>query len=227
MFSERDQSVTLAPETVRTTLDALIRARGDDYASVSRLIGRNPTYVQQFIRRGVPRRLSEDDRKTLSAYFAVPEHVLGGPADRAGRAVAATTAGLRDEQDYVLIPALGSDGDGVATALAFQARWARRLASGAIDALAVLTVTGETMAPTLTAGDAVIVDTADGAGALRDGLYALRTGGRFDIRRLTVNPATGLVAVGSDNPCYPAWEAIEPARLDLAGRVVWVARNLA
>ena len=38
--------------SVRRTLDELIRNSGDDYASLSRLLGRNPTYIQQFISAG-------------------------------------------------------------------------------------------------------------------------------------------------------------------------------
>ena len=50
----------MADEDIRAELDALIRARGDDYASLSRMLGRNAAYIQQFIKRGVPRKLDED-----------------------------------------------------------------------------------------------------------------------------------------------------------------------
>src|ERR1700761_8237944 len=61
----------------RAVLDRLIRERGEDCASLSRLIGRNPAYVQQFIRRGSPRRLAEADRQRLGRYFGGPEAWLG------------------------------------------------------------------------------------------------------------------------------------------------------
>ncbi|MDB5738938.1 MAG: peptidase, partial [Sphingomonas bacterium] len=63
----------------RAVLAALIEQRGEDYASLSRLLGRNPAYVQQYIRRGSPRRLSEADRAILARYFDVPETMLGAP----------------------------------------------------------------------------------------------------------------------------------------------------
>ena len=69
---------------IRRTLDELIRNSGDDYASLSRLLGRNPTYIQQFIKRGVPRRLSEEDRRRLALHFGVGERLLGGASDRVG-----------------------------------------------------------------------------------------------------------------------------------------------
>ena len=36
----------------RATLDELIRQRGVNYSSISRLLGRNVSYIQQFIRKG-------------------------------------------------------------------------------------------------------------------------------------------------------------------------------
>jgi len=71
---------------IRTRLDALIASRGEDYASLSRLLGRNASYVQQFIKRGVPRRLSESDRRILASHFGIAEHLLGGPTEE-GRAI--------------------------------------------------------------------------------------------------------------------------------------------
>lgn len=72
----------LAAELVRERLDALIRDAGENYASISRLLGRNPTYIQQFIRRGSPRRLAESDRRRLAVHFGVCEADLGGPPSR-------------------------------------------------------------------------------------------------------------------------------------------------
>ena len=63
-------------DDVRLTLDRVIRERGEDYAALSRLIGRNPAYIQQFIRRGSPRRLAEADRRTLARYLAWTEEQL-------------------------------------------------------------------------------------------------------------------------------------------------------
>ena len=62
----------------RQALDVLIRQRGEDYSSLSRLLGRNAAYIQQFIKRGTPKKLSEDDRRTLARYFGVDERELGG-----------------------------------------------------------------------------------------------------------------------------------------------------
>ena len=67
-------------EHVREELERLITQGGYGYAAVSRLLGRNPSYIQQFIKRGSPRILDPEDRKTLASFFGVDEQRLGGPA---------------------------------------------------------------------------------------------------------------------------------------------------
>ena len=79
----------------RAELERLIGERGEDYAGLSRLIGRNAAYVQQYIKRGIPKRLAEGDRRLLARYFEVPEEQLGGPAPDPGR-----------EPDHVVVPRL-------------------------------------------------------------------------------------------------------------------------
>ena len=69
----------------RTALARLIEERGEDYAGLSRLIGRNPAYIQQFIKRGTPRRLAEADRRILARYFGVDEARWARPRRRPGR----------------------------------------------------------------------------------------------------------------------------------------------
>src|SRR5687767_14014013 len=65
----------------RNILEALCAERGDDFASLSRMLGRNSAYIQQFVRRGVPRRLKEEERRKLARYFGISESMLGGPAE--------------------------------------------------------------------------------------------------------------------------------------------------
>ena len=69
----------------RLVLERLCAERGEDFAGLSRMLGRNPAYIQQFVRRGVPKRLKEEERRKLARYFSVPEALLGGPAEQPGR----------------------------------------------------------------------------------------------------------------------------------------------
>ncbi len=62
-------------QDARAELARLIEERREDYAGLSRMLGRNAAYIQQFIKRGVPRRLAEEDRRKLARYFGVDEAV--------------------------------------------------------------------------------------------------------------------------------------------------------
>src|SRR3546814_882844 len=64
-------------EHVREELDRLIQQRRLGYSSISRMIGRNSSYIQQFIKSGSLRKLDDDDRPTLAIFFGVDEQVLG------------------------------------------------------------------------------------------------------------------------------------------------------
>ena len=83
------------PQDARATLERLIADRGDNYADLSRLIGRNAAYIQQFIKRGTPRKLDEDDRRVLARYFGVSEDMLGGARRRFRSAAGAGCVGRR------------------------------------------------------------------------------------------------------------------------------------
>ncbi len=218
---------------IRKHLDELIRTRGQDYASVARLIGRNPTYIQQFIRRGVPRRLSEEDRRRLAAHFDVSERSLGAPE---GARALVETAGPVVADDFVMVNAYdigASAGPGALAedirsqpSLAFQRRFVKELASGDPAALSAIRVAGDSMAPRLQDGDEIVVDTNDAAGRLRDGIYVLRRDDTLLVKRLALNPAARTLDILSDNAAYPSFSGVAPADVQVIGRVVWVGRRL-
>jgi len=216
----------------RETLDRLIRERGETYEGVSRLIGRNPAYIQQFVKRGSPRKLDEDDRRVLARYFGVDEGLLGGSAmAKSGKAGSAGSS-LRN---LVAVPrlALGaSAGPGslqedetAAGALAFDARWLRAL-GGRPDMLSIIRVDGESMAPTLSDGDDIMVDRADGIERLREGIYVLRMDDVLMVKRVALTPRRGRFSIRSDNPLYPAWDDIDPELVAIVGRVIWAGRRV-
>lgn len=221
----------------RSALEALVRERGEDYASLSRLIGRNPAYIQQFIKRGSPQKLDEEDRRMLAAYFGVSEQLLGGPAENAVRALPAEAAGARRAADLVLVPQLdigASAGPGALAGderpharLAFQAGWLRELTGGSFANLSIIRVAGDSMAPTLADGDDILVDRGDAGERLRDGIYVLRVDGALIVKRLALHPAGRGFTIRSDNNAYPDWTDCDPAAIELIGRVIWAGRRVA
>ena len=211
----------------RTALQRLIDERGEDYSSLSRLLGRNAAYVQQYIKRGVPRRLAEDDRRLLARYFGVPETLLGGPQPE--------PQAIRD--NLIVVPrleigasagagAIGED-ERVGSYLAFDPKWLRALGAGDTRRLSIIRVEGDSMVPTLADGDEILVDGNDSGDRLRDGIYVLRLEDALMVKRLALNPATRRVSVRSDNSDYPSWPDCDPKSIDLIGRVVWAGRRVA
>lgn len=215
----------------RIALDRLIAERGDNYADLSRLIGRNPAYIQQFIKRGTPRKLDEDDRRVLARYFGVAEEMLGA----AMRDPARPAMRPRGLPSVVAVPrlALGAsagvgsldDDERAAGALAFDAGWLRHMGVRP-QRVSIIRVDGESMAPTLNDGDDIMVDHDDAADRLRDGIYVLRLDGVLMVKRVAMGPLRGRFSVLSDNAHYPDWADIDPALVDIVGRVVWTGRRL-
>lgn len=69
-------------EQARLKLLRRVEELGLDLANLSREMGRNHAYLQQFATRGVPRRLSEKDRAFLADRLGLPESDLL-PSDEA------------------------------------------------------------------------------------------------------------------------------------------------
>ncbi len=206
----------------RAALDRELRTHGHTYASLSRLLGRNPTYIQQYVRRGVPRMLEAVDRQKIARHLGIAPSAIGEP-DETPLPVAARPSDAAAPTDFVRIRALQPAA--AAFGLAFHASWVGELASGAVDALALLRVEGDAMLPTLVPGDHLVIDTGDGAGCLRDGLYALSLDGALIVKRLAINPASRSATVASDNQSYPDWVGCDAAALTIVGRVVWAGRK--
>jgi SOS-response transcriptional repressor LexA len=215
----------------RANLERLILEQGEDFSSLSKLLGRNPAYIQQFIRRGIPRKLDEDDRRKLAQYFGVDESVLGGlPPIEVRSAVPRGRA-----RDMVMVPMLrigASAGPGALVGdeipeaqIGFETRWLRKLGSNTSN-LSLIQVSGDSMSPTLADGDDILVDRSDVMDRLRDGIYVLRIEDALMVKRIALNPIARVLTIKSDNPSYPEWTNCDPATVNIIGRVVWVGRKL-
>ena len=213
----------MTDDEARAALRRLIEQRGEDYAGLSRLIGRNPAYVQQYIARGSPRRLAETDRRLLARYFGVDETVLGGPAP-AERGTGMVTVPRLDVGAAAGAGAFDRD-ERAHGHIAFDPAWLRRIARGAPDRLSIIAVEGDSMALTLADGDDILVDCGDGRERLRDGIYVLRVEGALVVKRLALSPASRRLSIRSDNPAYPGWPDCDLAAVDIVGRVVWAGRR--
>lgn len=113
--------------------------------------------------------------------------------------------------------------------LAFRKKWLQSRTCSSQDKLSVMTVSGDSMAPTLFNGDIVLVDEGEAGKALKDGnIYVVRQGEEIFVKRF--RRGVGKLLFLGDNPemKYLDFEVSE-ANMDgfeVFGRVFWVGREL-
>jgi hypothetical protein len=209
----------------RVVLERLCTERGEDFAGLSRMLGRNPAYIQQFVRRGVPKRLGEAERRKLARYFSIPESLLGGPADMepVGGLIPVKRSPVRASAGPGAIPYEQAS----KPYFAFDENWLKSLTASPASRLSIIRVEGDSMAPTLNDGDDILVDRAECNEALRDGIYVLRVEDSLLVKRLAIHPLGKRVTVQSDNPAYPDWPDCGPEDVHCIGRVIWAGRKIA
>jgi hypothetical protein len=138
----------------RERLLELAGERKVSLAQLSAMIGRNSSYLQQFVRKGSPRKLEETDRAMLAGFFGVREGELGGLEDNS------YSIGNSPRSGWIAIPRLPLDASAGPGALSgeerpfdsfgFSADWLRaRNLDPAM--LSMIQVAGDSMHPILNA----------------------------------------------------------------------------
>jgi phage repressor protein C with HTH and peptisase S24 domain len=204
----------------RERLAELAREARTSLSALSRMIGRNSSYLQQYIMKGSPRKLEEDDRRRLAEFFGVTEAELGAPEEKS----------LRDRGDWVEVPRLsleasagpGSTSGATAAeeipfdAFRFSRRWLRE--NGLEPAqLSAIRVMGDSMDPLLRDGDEILVDRTPRP--FREGVHVIRLGEALHVKLLQAVPPGSLRLISKN----AAYEPVEVAMsdVDVVGRVVW------
>jgi phage repressor protein C with HTH and peptisase S24 domain len=209
----------------REKLAGLARERGSSLAALSRMIGRNSSYLQQYITKGSPRKLEEDDRRKLAQFFDIGESELGG------REEDSYTPVQRPAGEWVEVPRLPLEASAGPGALAaeeipfdafrFSRRWLRE--QGLEPALlSSIRVMGDSMDPLLRDGDEILVDRAPRP--FREGVHVVRLGEALHVKLLQAVPP-GRLRLISKNPAYEPVE-VAMSDVDVVGRVVWKGGRL-
>ncbi|MDY7098541.1 MAG: S24 family peptidase [Pseudomonadota bacterium] len=213
----------------RSRLLALAQERGKSLSGLSEMLGRNPSYLQQFIRKGSPRKLEEGDRKALAVFFGVPEQelVTGLPEAKEKSYIdGGESRKSRQFDDYIEVPRLpigASAGPGALpdAELAFDAfRFSRRwLAEQGLEkaTLSAITVEGDSMEPLLNNGDEILIDSAPRP--FRDGVHVVRLDDTLMVKRVA-SVGGGRFSLLSQNLAYPP-VSVDAGDLEIIGRVVW------
>lgn len=213
-------------DSVRKRIEREIAARGLDLKEVSLKIGRNHAYLQQFIKRGIPAKLNEDDRAKLAAFLDIPESELGAP-----KAAAAQRSKPGDVPQFNIHAGMGNGGllsvevDQAGLAIdpadsdgfwsfpeSVKAGWRRMARTYALP------VTGDSMEPTLPNGSYVFVDTTHTVPSPPD-IYAVDYGDGLMVKRVELIPQSESVRISSDNGRYRDYE-LRRDDLRVYGRVV-------
>lgn len=105
--------------------------------------------------------------------------------------------------------------------LYFKADWVKNVLGIPRDCLALIAVHGDSMEPTLSNGDLILVDTR--VSRVEDGaIYVLQFDGALLVKRLQ-KKFDGSVVIRSDNPLYEPeiLHGNDTEKLKIVGRVVW------
>ena len=205
----------------RKRLAELARERGSSLASLSRMLSRNTTYLQQYITKGSPRKLEEDDRRKLARFFDVPETELGATKENSYSRLGEWVEVPRLPVEASAGPGAMAAGETPFDAFRFSRKWLREHGLEA-SKLSAVRVSGDSMEPLLREGDDLLVDMS--GKPFRDGIYVVRLDDSLLVKRVT-SQGGGRFSLLSQNLSYPPL-AVQADEIELVGRVVWKSGRL-
>ena len=232
------------PDEIRLKIKNLLLKKGISLASASVGIGKNVAYLQQYIVKGAPVRLPEEQRKKLSIILDVPEQELTDldlsamplPASFEGAAGIAQTIGnffsnIKNKKETVAVDMLDTTaccGNGIENFTEnVNGKWLmplvdfRQISMAAPENIKLLKVKGDSMLPTLKEDDWVMVDITKKSPD-SDGLFLLILANGLAVKRVQCGLGNNITVL-SDNPKY----APLPATLEevpIAGKVIYTLK---
>lgn len=217
-------------DAIRAIIEERLAERGVDMAELSRRLGKNHAYIQQYLRRNVPASLPEAVRAKLAEELDLDESLLGGRLlpDRTGRATPRLSH-VREVAEYNAFVSAGGGAvltDEEKTGIWPLPRSYLEEMSLSGNGLAVVPVKGDSMEPTLRSGDRVLIDMGD-LNVSQGGLFVLWDGVGRVVKRVERVPGSKVptLALISDNPLHNRYQ-VAAEEVHIVGRVVWAARRL-
>lgn len=205
----------------RERLATLAQEKGSSLAALSRMLGRNPSYLQQYITKGSPKKLEEEDRRKLAQFFEVAETELGA-SEEISYADSGEWAEIpRRAVDVSAGPGAHAAGENAFDSFRFSRRWLREQGFDS-RYLSALRVMGDSMEPLLRDGDEVLVD--EQPRPFRDGVHVVRLDERLLVKRVA-SQGGGRYSLLSQNLAYPPI-AVSGDEIEIIGRVVWKSGRL-
>ncbi len=222
-------------DPVRETVRHLLRQNGIAMRAASLAMGRNASYLQQFLTRGSPATLCRNDREVLAGMLGCspadlwPAEPVGPevPADRSPARAGAPLA-MVSEVEVAAAAGGGAITEGEPPEIA---RWSmpeamlRHEGGAAPDNLRILRARGDSMEPLVGEGDRLIVDVSRRVPATGE-MAVLWDGLGLVVKRVEAvsgsDPAE--LRLISANPVYEPY-AVPAQDVHMVGKVVWVLRK--
>ena len=222
---QHDSGSNLENDAARTALRTALMNQSPQMTlkQASRAIGRNDAYLHQYLNRGSPRYLPETVRYQLASLLGVDQATLAhhdsalASATNSEISHMAGSSSPRSWQTMSAVPFLdihASAGggalidmstDAATAALAFPRPWLRKISPSKIEALKLITISGDSMAPVLEHGDTVMLDTDQtrpsppGIFILHDGLGLVPVG--YGERRMDAEHGVRVTRHGEKSSC--------------------------
>jgi phage repressor protein C with HTH and peptisase S24 domain len=214
-----------SPEKTRETLAAVLKERGVSFAEISRLIGRNAAYIQQYIKRGHPTRLNEESRIIIAKFLNVNKDTFA--LEQNEHFVYSNPVSI----SYLHVEASAGSGSFIDSedndsGFFIDKRWLNYMTTSPIDNISTICVNGDSMAPTLLNRDKIIVDHSCDSSSMTDGIFVLRRDGYLMVKRLTFSPELDFVTISSDNALFPSLKECAIDTINIVGKVIGLARSI-
>lgn len=216
-------------KTVIDRIEATAKAKGMSLSAVSLRAGMSKDGVRNWKRRLAS---SPDFGVTYSNLQNVAD-VLEVPAEWLAGEPATQVTSRNDHPTIPVFDVSASAGQGItvneyepiAANLAFPENYLRHITSTHPRNLAIISVTGGSMMPTVAHDDIVMVDTTKKNTSF-DGIFVVRVDDLLKVKRVQVDQKSAIVTLRSDNPLYP--DETRPALdVEVIGRVVWMGTKSA
>ena len=238
-------------DPIRLKVLALVRDRGTNLKNASIAIGRNDAYLHQFVMRGTPRVLAEEDRRKLAAHLGCNDselrHDTVPPRKRRRKPPAAERSG-----DLAPVGSLSTGGVPAGFGRVAEIDVRASAGPGAIHEgleevkqvwffpegmirhefrartadLRIITIDGDSMEPLLASGDRVLIDISQQI-PVPPGIFVIWDGMGLVAKRIEHEPNSDppMVVIRSVNPEYKTYER-SAEEVHVVGRVVWTSRRL-
>ncbi|WP_213546398.1 S24 family peptidase [Vannielia litorea] len=158
---------------------------------------------------------------TASTSLATPPTAFGNsaPSD-----AALTSVPVYDIAAAAGVGMIVPDYEAVAENLAFPSGYLRHLTTTAPQHLAIISVTGASMLPTLSHDDLVMVDTTK-KNIAYDGMFVIRHDDLLKVKRLRWGRGKTSIIIRSDNVRDFPEEDADPMDIEIVGRVIWTGKK--